>query len=301
MRSHNLRSASSAGSGGLTPVFHYDFGAGKGSWDGSSTTINDISGNGNHTTFGNTTNLTQTTLSGAGCLVANIDPCLDRGNYTVPSGIGNSIGTGDYAIQMVWNPYLRPHHANYYYSLQPMTILYGSNGSYGPTIQWGEAGLLWLSNVNSNAFGSSPPWPPEFTGHAAQYNAAPAHTPQAPYPPTPPSYSYTGGYPNRFYTATPTKGYFGWEHAILTRVSGTLYCYRNGVQISSHTNPVNYSTFGGAGVLGYGSFTYSSGNSYCGYNQRYLGGFAIHKFFDVGLDATQVSTIFNAEKARFGL
>ena len=301
MRSHNLRSASSAGSGGLTPVFHYDFGAGKGSWDGSSTTINDISGNGNHTTFGNTTNLTQTTVSGAGCLVANIDPCLDRGNYTVPSGIGNSIGTGDYAIQMVWNPYLRPHHANYYYSLQPMTILYGSNGSYGPTIQWGEAGLLWLSNVNSNAFGSSPPWPPEFTGHAAQYNAAPAHTPQAPYPPTPPSYSYTGGYPNRFYTATPTKGYFGWEHAILTRVSGTLYCYRNGVQISSHTNPVNYSTFGGAGVLGYGSFTYSSGNSYCGYNQRYLGGFAIHKFFDVGLDATQVSTIFNAEKARFGL
>tara|TARA_B100000282_G_scaffold182952_1_gene132942 strand:- start:719 stop:1267 length:549 start_codon:yes stop_codon:yes gene_type:complete len=182
-----------------------------------------------------------------------------------------------------------------------MTILYGSNGSYGPTFGWGEAGLLWLSNVNSNAFGSSPPWPPEFTGHATTYNAAPAYTPQTSYPPTPASYSWTPGYPNRFYNATPITGYFGWEHAILTRVSGTLYCYRNGVQISSHTNPVNYSTFGGAGVLGYGSFTYSSGNSYCGYNQRYLGGFAIHKFFDVGLDATQVSTIFNAEKARFGL
>ena len=300
MRSHNLRSASSAGSGGLTPVFHYDFGAGKGSWDGSSTTINDISGNGNHTTFGNTTNLTQTTLSGAGCLVANIDPCLDRGNYTVPSGIGNGIGTGDYAIQMVWNPYLRPHAANYYYSTQPMYILNGSSGSYGPSFAIGEQGLLWLYNVNNNPYGSSPPFPPTFTGHAAMYNAAPAHTPQAPYPATPTSYSYSG-YPNRFGTASPHKGFLGWEHAILTRRSGTLYCYRNGVQISSHSNPISYSTFGGAGVLGYGSFTYPSGNHYCGYNQRFLGGFAIHKFFDVGLDATQVSTIFNAEKARFGL
>ena len=300
MRSHNLRSASSAGSGGASPVFHYDFGAGQGSWDGSSTTINDISGNGNHTTFGTTTNLTQTSVSGAGCLVANIDPCLDRGNYTVPSGIGNGIGTGDYAIQMVWNPYLRPHHANYYYSTQPMYILNGSSGSYGPSFAIGEQGLLWLYQVNNNPYGSSPPFPPTFTGHAAMYNAAPAHTPQAPYPATPTSYSYSG-YPNRFGTATPHKGYIGWEHAILTRISGTLYCYRNGVQISSHSNPTSYSTFGGAGVLGYGSFTYPSGNHYCGYNQRYLGGFAIHKFFDVGLDATQVTTIFNAEKARFGL
>ena len=87
----------------------------------------------------------------------------------------------------------------------------------------------------------SPPWPPEFTGHAAQYNAAPAHTPQAPGPSN--IQLLTLGHqdiqidfimPRPSYQDSALDG----NMHILTRVSGTLYCYRNGVQISSHTNPV---------------------------------------------------------------
>ena len=285
--SHQLRAAAgNTGGGAATPVFHYDFGD-TSSWDGSSTTINDLSGNGNHTSFSNTNGLSRGGLGSAYTLISSTDYCVNRGTYTTPSGVGNNVGTGDYAIQFVWNVYLRPHGANYYYSTAQMRLMNNSSGS--PGFSWLEGGILWITGVSGNAY--TPAFP---TPHNAASNASPAHTVNAPYPSTPAT--YTAGSPHR--NSSPYYGYFGWEHVIITRRSGTLYVYKNGTQTASYVNNDNYSTFGGATVLGTGGFT---NVNYCGYNNWFLGGLAIHKFFDVGLTDAQVTDIFNSEKSRFSL
>ena len=285
MRSHKLRAAGGNSGGAASPVFHYDFGD-TSSWNGSSTTINDLSGNGNNTTFSSTSGISRGGLGSAFALIANTNYCVTRGTYTTPSGVGN-VGTGDYGIQFVWNPYLRPHGANYYYSTAPMRLMNNSSGSTG--FYWTEGGLLFITGVSGNAY--TPTFP---TAHNAASNASPAHTVNAPYPSTP--VSYTSGSPHR--NSSPYKGYFGWEHVILTRRSGTLYVYKNGTQTASYVNNDNYSTFGGATVLGTG---WATDPNYCGYNSWYLGGLAIHKFFEVGLTDAQVTSIFDAEKSRFSL
>ena len=287
MRSHRLRSVAGASGGAASPVFHYDFGD-TSCWNGSSTTINDLSGNGNNTTFTSTSGLSQTTIGGASCLEASTNYCVTRGTYNTPSGVGN-VGTGDYAIQFVWNPYLRPHGANYYYSTAQMTLLNGGSGST-PTFGWTEGGLLFMGNVSGNSY--TPAFP---TAHNKASNAAPAHTVNAPYPSTP--VSYTSGSPHR--NSSPYMGYGqGWEHAIITRRSGALYAYQNGTQTASYVNNDSYSTFSGATVLGSG---WATDPNYCGYNSWYLGALAIHKFFDTGLTDAQVTDIFDAEKSRFSL
>ena len=292
---HRLRAAAgnSGGGAGPTPAFHYDFGAGQGTWDGSSVTVTDLSGNGNHTAFNHTNHLVQTTVVGASCLEASSNYCDMRGNYYHPSGVGNSVGTGDYALQFVWCPYLRPHGANSYYSTAPMRMNGTSNGSYGPSFYWTEGGLLLINGVSGNAY--TPAFP---TAHNAAGNAAPAHTVNAPYPSTPAS--YTSGSPHR--NSSPYMGYGqGWEHVIITRRSGTLYCYLDGVQTASYTNTDSYTTWGGGQVLGTPMGTWANYMPYCAYNSMYLGGLAIHKFWDVGLTGAEVTAIFDSEKARFGL
>lgn len=286
------------GGGAASPTMEYDFGNSN-SWNGSSTTINDLSGNGYNTSFSSLTGYSQGNVQGVTCLDCNTNPCLGgRGTYTTPSNLGSGIGTGDFTLEFWWNPYLIPHQANYYYSINNMNF-YVRSGSNGITLRWGEQCLLWMDNVNTNQYWSTP-GPPTFpTFHTGVVNAAPAHTANAPYPATPPSYTHSGG---RFSTASPYNGYHGWEHAIFSRISGTLTNYLNGTSTATYTNAsISYPSFGGATVLGSGSYNFPSQTHNCGYNRWYMGGLAIHRFYDFGLTAAQASASFNADRARFGL
>ena len=294
----SLSMKTASGGAAPTPTMYYDFGNSS-SWNGG-TTINDLSGNGYNTTLSSTTGLSSSGVGGVQCLSCSTNPCLgNRGTYTTPSNLGNNIGTGDFALEFWWNPYLIPHQANYYYSINNMNF-YKRSGNNGITLRWGEQCLLWMDNVNTNAYWSTP-GPPTFpTFHTGIVNAAPAHTANAPYPATPTSYSYTGG--QRFSTASPYNGYHGWEHAIFSRVSGTLTNYLNGVATATYTNAsISYPSFGGATVLGSGIYNFPSQPHNCGYNSWYMGGLRMHKFYNYGLTAAQALASFDADKAIFGL
>ena len=292
-----------------SPTLHYDFGN-TSCWNGSGTAINDLSGNGYHTVWkgsGGSTSLHNVSRGGSGSnyyAQFQTSPCKTSSYYNNPNNIGSSIGTGDFAIEFWVNFYLRPHTANMYVSVSPQDFF-----SDQISMSISENCYMLLSNVNGQGYWDNPPIP---SLHPMPYppNGGISYTSQAPFPPTTSSYFTTFSYWNNpgsngfNQPSYKWKKYNGWQHIVLSSISGTLHCYVNNVNTVSHTRTVSLGQMGGGTVCGgFGQNRTPDPSQNCSYSRPFQGRLAIQRLYldGNGLTAAQVSANWNSEKSRFGL
>ncbi len=305
------------GGGGPSPTLHYDFGD-TNCWNGSGTAINDLSGNGYNTTWlspsTGSAGLVNVSRGGSGSnyyAQLQTSPCKAKSYYLNPT-LPTTIGTGDFTIEFWVNIYTRPNFGNYYVSVSPQQLFADEI-----TMSISENCYMLLSNVNGQGYWDNPPIP---ALHPMPYppNGGISYSSQAPYPPTTSSYFTTFQYWNNPGNGPSSgvqgqgisqpsykwKQYNGWQHIVLSRISGTLHCYVNNVNTVSHNSPNSLGQFGGGRVTGVGPSSNISPDpsSSCGYQSPLQGRIAIQRLYDdYGLTSADVQANWDLEKARFGL
>ena len=280
--SHRLRAA--AGNSGLSIVetglkLHWDFGD-TNSWDGSSTAINDLSGNNNTGTFSNNSGYTQNTTVGYVQKTNGANIKLDtshlRLNGNSPFSLeywhnadGNVSDQGSYFFEhWDWHYRLSDGAQKHY----QWGLGFWAQGSYSTTGLSGyNIGVGNGSNLHDSAWA----------------NAYPTNTPTA-FDSSPP-YTYGGS--------------TGWEQIVFSRENTNtngFKVYRNGTLIYTGTEPKHFTQVLYGGWIRFTSTNDILGgptNAKVGIVRMYMDGSASGGY----LTAADVQQNYEAQKARFGL